>query len=32
MRLSATDPRFSKYPRLPVLHCDGYERREGKRE
>jgi hypothetical protein len=25
-RLSATDPRFDKYPRLPVLVCDGYER------
>ena len=23
--LSATDPRFDKYPRLPVLECDGYE-------
>jgi hypothetical protein len=23
-RLSATDPRFDKYPRLPVLECDGY--------
>jgi hypothetical protein len=21
------DPRFAKYPRLPVLACDGYERR-----
>jgi len=20
-----TDPRFPKYPRLPVLKCDGYE-------
>ena len=25
--LSRTDPRFPKYPRLPVLACDGYERR-----
>jgi hypothetical protein len=25
-RLSASDPRFPKYPRLPVLACDGYER------
>ena len=24
--LSAVDPRFPKYPRLPVLACDGYER------
>ena len=23
---SETDPRFRKYPRLPVLACDGYER------
>ena len=26
--LSATDPRFAKYPRLPVVACDGYARRE----
>jgi hypothetical protein len=26
--LSKTDPRFSKYPRLPVLACPGYEPRE----
>jgi hypothetical protein len=25
--LSATDPRFEKYPRLPVLSCVGYDRR-----
>ena len=25
-RLAATDPRFERYPRLPVLACDGYER------
>lgn len=25
--LSATDPRFPKYPRLPVLSCSGYEPR-----
>ena len=25
-RLSATDPRFAKYPRLPVVACAGYER------
>jgi len=24
--LSKTDPRFPKYPRLPVLACVGYER------
>ena len=23
-QLSATDPRFPKYPRLPVLSCEGY--------
>ena len=22
--LSATDPRFAKYPRLPVVQCSGY--------
>jgi hypothetical protein len=26
--LSKTDPRFAKYPRLPVLSCSGYERPE----
>jgi hypothetical protein len=26
-RLAATDPRFPKYPRVPVLECDGYEER-----
>jgi hypothetical protein len=25
--LSKTDPQFSKYPRLPVLTCPGYEPR-----
>jgi hypothetical protein len=25
-RLSATDPRFPKYPRLPVVECAGYVR------
>jgi len=25
--LSASDPRFPKYPRLPVLSCSGYEKR-----
>lgn len=24
-RLSETDERFPKYPRLPVVRCDGYE-------
>jgi hypothetical protein len=24
--LSHTDPRFPKYPRLPVLSCDGYQK------
>jgi hypothetical protein len=28
---SKTDERFPKYPRLPVLECPGYERREGPR-
>lgn len=23
-RLSETDPRFERYPRLPVLNCEGY--------
>lgn len=23
--LAATDPRFEKYPRLPVLECPGFE-------
>jgi hypothetical protein len=27
-RLSASDPRFPKYPRMPVLECEGFERRE----
>jgi hypothetical protein len=26
-RLSATDPRFPKYPTLPVLECAGYDSR-----
>jgi hypothetical protein len=25
---AASDPEFSKYPRLPVLHCRGYEPKE----
>jgi hypothetical protein len=24
-QLAETDPRFSRYPRLPVLRCAGYE-------
>ncbi len=27
-RLSASDPSFDRYPRLPVLACRGYERGE----
>ncbi|HZS16228.1 MAG TPA: hypothetical protein VFC09_16690 [Candidatus Dormibacteraeota bacterium] len=27
-RLSATDPAFDRYPRLPVLRCRGWERGE----
>lgn len=23
-RLSATDPRFERYPRLPILRCEGF--------
>ena len=30
-RLSATNPAFPKYPRLPVLACDGYESQAGER-
>ena len=29
--LSKTDPRFPKYPRLPVLSCDGYRKDESRR-
>ena len=29
---SATDPRFPKYPRLPVLRCAGYEQSSTDRE
>ena len=28
-RLSASDARFPKYPRLPVVTCAGYEKGEG---
>jgi hypothetical protein len=27
-RLSFTDPRFKKYPRLPILQCSGYEKKK----
>lgn len=27
--LSATDPSFPRYPRLPVLSCRGYEHGDG---
>ena len=27
-RLSETDSRFAKYPRLPVLRCGGYEKKQ----
>jgi hypothetical protein len=30
--LSKTDPRFSKYPRLPVLRCSGYRESAGATE
>ena len=29
--LAETDARFERYPRLPVLHCEGYAR-ETKKE
>jgi hypothetical protein len=25
--LSRSDPRFTKYPRLPILSCPGYQRK-----
>ena len=31
-RLSATDPRFPKYPRLPVLECSGFLAEDAKKE
>jgi hypothetical protein len=27
-RLSFTDSRFAKYPRLPVMSCQGYKKKE----
>jgi hypothetical protein len=29
--LSRSDPRFPKYPRVPVLACDGYSGRSSTR-
>ena len=29
--LAATDPRYPKYPRMPVLACDGYLPRDVRR-
>jgi len=29
-QLSFTDPRFAKYPRLPVLTCGGYAKKSEK--
>jgi hypothetical protein len=26
--LSFTDPRFTKYPRLPVISCDGFKKKQ----
>jgi hypothetical protein len=31
-KLSAVDPRFPKYPRLPVLQCIGFEKKKGSGE
>lgn len=31
-RLSRSDPRFPKYPPLPVIRCPGYARREANQE
>ena len=25
--LSTSDPSYARYPRLPIIHCDGYERK-----
>ena len=30
--LSKVDPSYPKYPRLPVIHCDGYVKRENGKE
>jgi hypothetical protein len=29
---SKTDPRYPKYPRVPVLECPGFEPRDGEGE
>jgi hypothetical protein len=29
-QLSFTDPRFAKYPRLPVIACLGYEKQKSR--
>jgi hypothetical protein len=29
---SRTEPRFPRYPRLPVVTCDGFERRKQRRK
>lgn len=31
-RLSKEDPRYPKYPRLPVLRCEGYREQEQEQE
>lgn len=31
-RKGLADPRFAKYPRLPVLACDGYREADEERE
>ena len=31
-RLSAVDPRFPKYPRIPVLACSGFKETHGGEE
>jgi hypothetical protein len=31
-QLALTDPRFKKYPRLPVISCIGYERETASNE
>jgi hypothetical protein len=30
-QLAATDPRYAKYPRLPVIYCPGHELKEEER-
>lgn len=31
-RLAWVDPRFARYPRLPVLACEGYEEGQPRKE